>query len=179
MQELDLNLILECKPQSIDDLARSLYLNVHRDKSPKGWRKLLARQSRPLLDLARAEQEAHVVGRRYVGIQTVALRRIQGSEGRQGDFDADFHPLGWETAGRWMSIVRACYLGQALPPIELIRLGDTYYVRDGHHRVSVARALGQDEIDAQVIVWDVAPVSSTTDTSAHTGICFRVQQTGI
>ena len=78
-----------------------------------------------------------------------------------------------------MSIARACYLGQVLPPIELIRLGDTYYVRDGHHRVSVARALGQDEIDAQVIVWDVAPAPSTTDTNAHTGICFRVQQTGI
>src|SRR5690242_17601194 len=110
MQELDLNLILGYKPQSIEQLARNLYLNAHRDKSPRGWRKLLARQSRPLQDLAHAEQEAHVVGRRYIGIQTVALRQIRGSEGRQGDFDADFHPLGWDTAGRWLSIARACYL---------------------------------------------------------------------
>ena len=51
--------------------------------------------------------------------------------------------------------------GRSLPPVELIQLGDAYFVRDGHHRISAAAALGQQEIDAQVTVWQVtAPVQA-------------------
>jgi hypothetical protein len=45
--------------------------------------------------------------------------------------------------------------GVALPPVELIQVGDIYFVRDGHHRISVARAFGQEQVDAEVTVWDV------------------------
>jgi hypothetical protein len=43
-----------------------------------------------------------------------------------------------------------------LPPVELIQVGDVYFVRDGHHRISVARMMGQDSIDAEVTVWETA-----------------------
>jgi hypothetical protein len=45
--------------------------------------------------------------------------------------------------------------GKSLPPVDLIQVGDAYFVRDGHHRISVARALGQQDIEAKVIVWQV------------------------
>ena len=55
---------------------------------------------------------------------------------------------------RWLGVARAALRGEHLPPVDLIRAGDVYYVRDGHHRISVARALGQREIDARVTVWE-------------------------
>jgi len=44
--------------------------------------------------------------------------------------------------------------GLVLPPVQLIQVGADYYVRDGHHRVSVTRALGLDVIEAEVTVWN-------------------------
>lgn len=45
--------------------------------------------------------------------------------------------------------------GKALPPVRLVQVGDLYFVRDGHHRISVARALGQQDIKARVTIWQV------------------------
>ncbi len=85
------------------------------------------------------------------GLRTVPIRRIQGTEGRTHDFDRAFHPLTDNTRGRWLSIYNAQTNGVGLPAVELVRVGDDYYVRDGHHRISVARTLGQQFIDARVI----------------------------
>src|SRR6266540_5030436 len=76
-------------------------------------------------------------------------------EGRCDDFDVGFHPLKEHTEERWVSVARAQLRGLGLPPVELIQLGAVYFVRDGHHRISVAAALGQQEIDAVVTVWRV------------------------
>lgn len=108
----------------------------------------------PLLDLSQAA--GRVVGQYDLGTQTVPLAQIRGSEGRSTDFDAAFHPLAEHSRARWVSVARARLENVALPAVDLIRLGDSYYVRDGHHRVSVARALGQHDIDARVTVWEVA-----------------------
>jgi hypothetical protein len=94
--------------------------------------------------------------RRYDGTHAVPLTMIRGSEGRD-DFDAAFHPLREDMEKRWLGVATAMLRGDALPPVDLIRVGDVYYVRDGHHRISVARAIGQREIDAQVTVWDAPP----------------------
>jgi hypothetical protein len=56
---------------------------------------------------------------------------------------------------RWVNIATAILQGEFLPPVDLIRVGETYFVRDGHHRISAARALGQKEIDAVVTTWNV------------------------
>ena len=72
------------------------------------------------------------------------------------DFDAQFRPTQTHSQGRWLSVATARLQGVPLPPVELIQVGDTYFVRDGHHRVSVARALGELDIDAEVRVWRAA-----------------------
>ncbi len=88
----------------------------------------------------------------YAGIKTVPIKQIRGSEGRSDDFDGQFNPTHERTAKRWISVYTAWLEGIALPAVELVQVGDSYYVRDGHHRISVARALGLRYIDAQVTV---------------------------
>ncbi len=90
----------------------------------------------------------------YAGLQSVRLDRIIGSENRAQDFDGEFNPRQESTRARWVAIAMAHMQGQGLPAIVLLQVGDVYFVRDGHHRVSVARALGQAYIDAEVTVLD-------------------------
>jgi hypothetical protein len=116
-------------------------------------RSALRRRSRRLLDLSAVEAARTVRGRRHVGARSVSLDQIRGSEGRCDDFDQDFAPLQEHNKGRWSSVAVARLMNVTLPPVELIQVGEVYFVRDGHHRVSVARALGEKEIDAVVTVW--------------------------
>lgn len=90
------------------------------------------------------------------GIRSVPIRQIRGSEGRSRYFDCDFNPLYDQARSRWLNIARARQQGKDLPPVVLVQVGDIYFVRDGHHRISVARALGQLDIEARVTVWEVA-----------------------
>ncbi len=94
--------------------------------------------------LARAAQ-------RTMGTVVVPLSKIVGTEGRSGDFDAEFRPLNANDRERWINIAAARLREIALPAVELIQVGEEYYVRDGHHRISVARAFGQVEIDARLV----------------------------
>src|ERR687898_20547 len=97
----------------------------------------------------------------YRGMQTVPVRQIVGSMDRFRDFDRAFLPRGNATRGRWQSIDRAYYQDVRLPPIQLYKVGDIYFVKDGNHRVSVARERGVEFIDAEVIEGHVrAPLSS-------------------
>ena len=110
-----------------------------------------------------------------IGTQTVLLQRIIGSESRRIGFDDAFNPYGLDIPQRWQNIAQAWLDGKNLPPIELIQLGDRYFVRDGHHRVSVARAFGQLEIDAFVTVWHTAQdgVDVPPPPARHTGWLSR------
>jgi hypothetical protein len=88
-------------------------------------------------------------------MRTVPIEQIQGSESRSHEFDRNFNPLRGYNKDRWLSIAMARQRDKALPPVELIQVGEVYFVRDGHHRISVARALGQQDIEAEVVVWQV------------------------
>ena len=112
----------------------------------------LTGHTRTLLDLTTELSRSRVRSQHYAGTRTVPMNRIKGSEGRSGDFDCDFNPLNNRTRDRWMSVAKARAQGGTLPLVELIQLGDDYFVRDGHHRISVARAFGEAYIDAKVIV---------------------------
>jgi hypothetical protein len=127
------------------------------------WRgklyRLLARvMRRPhrLLDLAQVDTQARNGRRHYAGTQTVPLAAIRGSESRGADFDARFHPLRPHDRNRWLSVATAWHQGLDLSPVELIQMGAQYFVRDGHHRISIAAALGVREIEANVTVWQIA-----------------------
>lgn len=87
----------------------------------------------------------------YAGHKSVPINRIRGSEGRTEDFDDAFYPLHDRLRNRWLSVAFVRLAGQDLPPVELIHNGGVYFVRDGHHRISVAKALGEAYIDAEVI----------------------------
>jgi hypothetical protein len=89
-------------------------------------------------------------GERYLGLQTIPLDSIVGSVDRARDFDRRFRPTSARVRGRWQRIAEAQRRGQAMPPISVYRIGDMHFVRDGHHRVSVARAMGRKDIDAYV-----------------------------
>ena len=115
----------------------------------------LSNRSQRLLDLNDVESQGNVCIRHYAGIKTVRLNQIRGSEGRTEDFDANFKPLQVRSKDHWVSIAKAQLTDQALPLVNLIQIGKTYYVRDGHHRISVAQALGQESIEADVTVWQL------------------------
>ncbi|MEA2481930.1 MAG: hypothetical protein QOJ07_3852 [Thermoleophilaceae bacterium] len=90
------------------------------------------------------------VGERSLGLQSIELDTIVGTVGRGRDFDRSFRPVSGRTRTRWERIANAQRRGQDMPPISVYRIGDLHFVRDGHHRVSVARALGLTQIDAYV-----------------------------
>lgn len=128
----------------------------------KLWSKLTGRKN-SLKDLHAETRSLQVTGRHYAGMQAVPVSMIRGSEGRSVDFDVHFNPLSSATRDRWISIARARLNGVSLPAVELIRVRDVYYVRDGHHRISVARAFGEQAIDAQVTVWETLEEPSPTE----------------
>ena len=86
----------------------------------------------------------------YKGMKVVNIGDIVGSEGRYNDFNKTFLPKREHLRNRWTSIDSAYYKDVNLPPIKLYKLGDVYFVRDGNHRVSVARTQGIAAIDAEV-----------------------------
>jgi len=133
---------------------RGQALKLYSGMLTKGkWNKavsLMNRKSRKLLDLQSFKSPTCAVNRHYVGIQTVSIERIQGSEGRIEDFDNSFNPIHERSRSRWLGVASVRLAGAALPPVELIQFDDIYFVRDGHHRISVARALGEAYIDAEV-----------------------------
>ena len=90
------------------------------------------------------------VGERHLGVRTIPLAAIVGTVDRGRDFDREFRPRSARVRGRWERINAAMRRGEELPPIDVLRVGAIYFVRDGHHRVSVARALGLERIDADV-----------------------------
>jgi hypothetical protein len=111
----------------------------------------LFRRPDHLLDASEI-QSSRAAGNHYAGLQPVPIRRIVASEGRSQDFDAAFNPLQEGNGDRWTKIATLKLLGYDLPPVELIQVGEDYIVRDGHHRISAAAAMGQESIDAHVTV---------------------------
>lgn len=87
----------------------------------------------------------------YRGMKTVEVEKIVGSVGRCRDFDSSFLPVKVSMSGRWSRVDRAYHQGVELPAVSLYKIGDTYFVRDGNHRVSVARYHGAAAIDAEVV----------------------------
>src|SRR4051794_22190635 len=86
-----------------------------------------------------------------LGLQVIPLDSIVGTvDGTSQTFDRSFRPASHQIRGRWQRIAAARRRGVAMPPIDVYRVADMHFVRDGHHRVSVARALGESTIEARV-----------------------------
>jgi hypothetical protein len=143
-------------PQRINGLdprTANLFDRVRRGSQPSRFHKLLGRQAQPLLNLGEAMANRSLSHRHHDGTRAIAVNKIHGTLNRADDFDYEFHPLKESAQNRWRKVASAMLNGVDLPPIEVIQVGDAYFVKDGHHRISVARALGFRYLDAVVEVW--------------------------
>jgi hypothetical protein len=91
------------------------------------------------------------VGERDLGMQSIKLETIVGTVDRGKEFDREFRPTSARARIRFERIAEAQRRGVSMPPIDVYRIGELHFVRDGHHRVAVARAQGRDTIDAHVV----------------------------
>jgi hypothetical protein len=89
-------------------------------------------------------------GQRQLGLQMIRLDTIVGTSGTRRDFDRRFRPTSTRVRFRWERLALAQRRGEAIPPIEVYRVGRLHFVADGHHRVSIAAATRQHLIDAYV-----------------------------
>lgn len=111
-------------------------------------------------------------------IQTVEVQEIVGTVGRQHDFDACFLPVRSSMSHRWERVDRAFQKGEVLPAVDLYKIGGAYFVKDGNHRVSVARYQGAATIDAQVAEFrspESSVASVPTVPSSCSGWQFRLR----
>ncbi len=107
--------------------------------------------SNRLLSFDEVKSALGAVEQVYLGMRTVPVEKIVGSVGRHRDFDRAFLPSKGDLGTRWKRIDQLMQRAEELPPISLYKIGDAYFVRDGNHRVSVARQIGVEMIDAEVI----------------------------
>ncbi|MEO0560828.1 MAG: hypothetical protein AAF125_01855 [Chloroflexota bacterium] len=118
-------------------------------------------------DAAENVQRLQIVDR---GIQTIRVDAIYGSTQRNSNFDMNFRPTRRRARNRWSRIRTAYFEDKTLPAIEVVRFGEQYFVADGHHRVSVAKFLGQVFIDAHVTDWIIANNNDCSCLGASTTI---------
>jgi hypothetical protein len=142
-------------PHSPRGTGQRLY-EVSRSRGRRGqfWSALTG-GSRRLLDLRTITAGCTTRTEGQADLRAVPIGEILGSESRTGDFDCDFNPICDHNKQRWLSIAAIRQQGKNLPPVALVQVGDIYFVLDGHHRISVARALGQESIEARVVVWQI------------------------
>ncbi len=137
--------------RAIRDFDRAVNKAQWRD-----WLSRLLQKDNNLRSLEELRQRLPFKGQRYLGLQVVPLANIVGSQGRAREFDRAFSPRQEYSKSRWVSIDTAHYKAVTLPPVNLIKIGEDYFVTDGNHRVSVARARGQEFIDAYVTELDTS-----------------------
>jgi len=130
-------------------------------------RNALTGRARRLVELDTVLDAAGAEGRSFGGVQEIPLDKIVGSAAspaKASDFVPGFLPANRRLRDRWTRVYTAMTEGGELPPIDVYKVGDGYYVIDGHHRVSVARSLGRDVINARVIdVQTRAPLGTHVD----------------
>lgn len=118
------------------------------------WRELLSQltgRHKDLLNFDEIRSRLHLHEEHYEGVHDVPLEQIVGSVGRYKDFTATFLPRKSGMKERWSRVYALANSLEGPPPIELYKVGDVYFVRDGNHRVSVARQLGAKTIQAHVV----------------------------
>jgi hypothetical protein len=103
-------------------------------------------------------------GQHHLGLQAICVANIVGSVNRHRDFDRRYRPKVHHLEDRWTRIQQLWHEGYAFPAIQVFQVGAAYFVKDGNHRVSVARSEGQTFIDAEVIAVDVLVPLEVGDT---------------
>lgn len=126
----------------------------HRARRRAAIESLLSRFSGEPVDLLSFDEvvgKLGVSGQSSLGVQQIPVAAIVGSVGRYQDFSRTFLPRRMSDEDRWVSVGAAATTVADLPPIEVYKVGDSYFVLDGNHRVSLARMQGLDFIDAAIV----------------------------
>ena len=135
------------------DTAHSALQDFRSARYKADLQSVLARltgQASELLSYEEVRRKLHGVETAVQRREDIPLNAIVGSVGRYGDFNRTFLPLKDSDQSRWVGVKRAMTGLDGVPPIEVYRMGDVYFVKDGNHRVSVARQLGMSHIEAYV-----------------------------
>lgn len=112
---------------------------------------LLSPEEASLISLNDVKQLIRPINETYLGMKVIPIDKIIGSEGRYKDFDNNFFPKSSHLRNRWEHVDEAAIKSINLPPIKVYEIAGLYFVRDGNHRVSVAKARGTEFIDAEVV----------------------------
>lgn len=111
----------------------------------------LSPEEAKLISLSDVKHLLKPINETYVGMKVIPIEKIVGSEGRYNDFDNHFFPKSSFMKNRWEHVDEAAIKDIILPPIKVYEIAGLYFVRDGNHRVSVAKARGVEFIDAEVV----------------------------
>ncbi len=122
--------------QVLSHMAARLRTSGHGDVSPLSFDEVVEA-------LGRREEKS-------IGVEVIPIDAIVGSVDKVRDFDPRFRPTSGRSRERWERLAEAVRRGESFPPIDVYQVGDMYFIRDGHHRVSVFRALGFSTIEADV-----------------------------
>lgn len=125
---------------------------LHRGRLQSFCRRITGRPNH-LLPFERVKTELHLVTRIKRGQQEIRLDQIVGSVGKHELFTPSLLPLSSRLENRWRTIYTLMQGPRGLPPIEVYKVGERYFILDGHHRASVARYLGNRVIEARVTEW--------------------------
>jgi len=148
----------------IAQLARADFQRARRKAFLNNLMAGISRKPTWLLSFDEVQKMLPLQGQHYRGHQEVPVSSIVGSVDRYHDFNRGFLPTQTHTRPRWESIDRATLTDVALPPVQLYKVGDVYFVKDGNHRVSVAKEKGAEFIDAEVIELPInVPLLPDTD----------------
>ncbi|MEK7442370.1 MAG: universal stress protein, partial [Chloroflexota bacterium] len=132
--------------------AREDFRHARREAAIQGIVARFTGKSTELLSYEEVSQKLKAVGSAHRGLKEIPIEKIIGSVGRYTDFTRSFLPRHDSDESRWANVMSAMtnVRAQGLPPIEVYQLGDVYFVKDGHHRVSIAKQLGVNSIEAYV-----------------------------
>jgi uncharacterized protein (TIGR00730 family) len=114
------------------------------------WGLLTGQARGHLLSFEEVRDRLNIRGQHYAGVQTIPIEKIAGTVGRYQEFNRAFLPTQEFIRERWKGVYTAAHSAAGLPPIDVYQIGDVYFVRDGHHRVSVLKELGATTVEAVV-----------------------------
>jgi hypothetical protein len=165
---------IDANSPGIKSTAKADFENALRKGFWRGVVSWLTQSSNELLPFDEVRKNLPLKGQHYIGLKQIPINQVVGSVGRYHDFDRAFLPRLESSSGRWRSIDEAHLQDIGLPAIEVYKIGTAYFVKDGNHRVSVARERGQAFIDAAVTEIEV-PVLIDASLSIDDLICKRGQ----
>jgi hypothetical protein len=119
------------------------------------WAKISHKQTR-LASFSEAPRSSD--NRKFVGVQEIPVEKIIGTIGRENDFDHKFRPLSKYLRERWVDVFLS-FSTEAWSAIRMHKIGEQYYIEDGHHRTSVARAIGMAYIPAEIWEYSTHPTT--------------------